>query len=152
MSPKIEIYNQLVCRAMSERRQRESHEVGTDHGNSDGGASTIFPFVQLGIQLDDQLDSGGDTWLELATAASESEDPDDKWARECRRAPAVQKAVAQLQTTLTLLMGVLAAITTGYWGSLSDRRGRKPILTLALIGMLSMDLVFILYVSARHAS
>lgn len=48
---------------------------------------------------------------------------------------------------LSMLMGCLAALTSGYWGSLGDRYGRKPIITLALFGMLSMDLVFLVTVN-----
>ena len=45
---------------------------------------------------------------------------------------------------LAILMGTLSVLTTGYWGALSDRRGRKPILCLALFGMAAMDLVFLM--------
>ena len=46
-------------------------------------------------------------------------------------------------TMLSLLMGILSALTTGWWGAFGDRHGRKPILFVALFGMLLMDLVFL---------
>lgn len=41
-------------------------------------------------------------------------------------------------------MGILSALTTGFWGALSDRRGRKPALCLALFGMAAMDATFLM--------
>lgn len=41
-------------------------------------------------------------------------------------------------------MGILSALTTGFWGALSDRRGRKPVLCLALFGMAAMDATFLM--------
>lgn len=40
-------------------------------------------------------------------------------------------------------MGILSALTTGWWGSVSDRRGRKPVLIISLMGMVLMDVVFL---------
>jgi len=41
-------------------------------------------------------------------------------------------------------MGVLSALTTGFYGGLSDRRGRTPIIALSLFGMAVSDTVFLL--------
>lgn len=40
-------------------------------------------------------------------------------------------------------MGILSALTAGFWGSLSDRKGRKPILALTQVGFLCADVVFL---------
>lgn len=40
-------------------------------------------------------------------------------------------------------MGLLSALTCGYWGSLSDRWGRQPIIALALFGTVWMDAAFL---------
>ncbi|GAA5820118.1 hypothetical protein JCM11491_007247 [Sporobolomyces phaffii] len=71
------------------------------------------------------------------------EDDTAEWANQCHRSPAVQQSVATLALTLTLLMGVLSSLTTGWWGAYSDRHGRKPVLVLAMLGTVAMDAVFL---------
>ena len=62
---------------------------------------------------------------------------------QCHKSPAANAAQATLQLKLTLAMGLLSAITTGYWGSLSDRRGRTYVLRLAVFGLTFNDLFFL---------
>lgn len=106
--------------------------------------------------------------FELGTAGKD----EDSWAKQCHKSGEVQKAVASLvsyslvslssreqhgaltwrgliltslqATMLTLMMGVLSALTTGWWGAHGDRHGRKRIIFLALLGMVLMDSVFLL--------
>ncbi|GAA6008282.1 hypothetical protein JCM10207_000068 [Rhodosporidiobolus poonsookiae] len=84
--------------------------------------------------------------------AGESATPesDQEWQRQCSRSAPVQSEVARLALILSLMMGVLSALTTGFWGALSDRRGRKPVLVLALVGTVLMDSVFLLTVKYHH--
>ncbi|GAA5821058.1 hypothetical protein JCM11251_001943 [Rhodosporidiobolus azoricus] len=70
-----------------------------------------------------------------------------EWNRQCAKSSAVQSEVASLALVLSLLMGILSSMTTGFWGSLSDRRGRRPVLVLALLGTVLMDAVFLLTVN-----
>jgi nitrate/nitrite transporter NarK len=37
---------------------------------------------------------------------------------------------------MTLTMGILAALTTGYWGQMSDRIGRTKIMAIMETGLL----------------
>ncbi|KAF8473108.1 major facilitator superfamily domain-containing protein [Gautieria morchelliformis] len=62
----------------------------------------------------------------------------------CGQDPEVQAAVAQLMTFMTVSMGILSCITSGWWGQLSDRYGRMVIIRIAASGLLITDLNFIL--------
>ncbi|KAF8586548.1 MFS general substrate transporter [Ramaria rubella] len=61
----------------------------------------------------------------------------------CGQDPDVQAAVAKLVTFMAVSMGILSCLTTGWWGQLSDRYGRIPILRLATFGLLISDINFI---------
>ncbi|KAJ7154672.1 major facilitator superfamily domain-containing protein [Mycena filopes] len=62
----------------------------------------------------------------------------------CSADPGVQAAVAKLTTALTLTAGVVAFFTVGWWGSFSDRHGRRRILGFIAIAQLICCLNFIL--------
>lgn len=61
----------------------------------------------------------------------------------CKKDPGVQAAAARLLMTLTVMAGLLSAITTGFWASMSDRIGRRKILALCEFGLLLNDACFL---------
>ncbi|THU77812.1 MFS general substrate transporter [Dendrothele bispora CBS 962.96] len=62
----------------------------------------------------------------------------------CAVDPVVQAAVARLSATMALCMGILGCLTTGWWGSFSDRHGRTKIMGITVIGLIVTDAAFIL--------
>ncbi|KAF9039311.1 major facilitator superfamily domain-containing protein [Panaeolus papilionaceus] len=70
-------------------------------------------------------------------------DTADERLPDCASDPAVQAAAAKLATAITTTMGVLTCLTTGFWGSFSDRHGRTRVMGLSLTGALVADIVFI---------
>jgi nitrate/nitrite transporter NarK len=36
---------------------------------------------------------------------------------------------------MTLCMGILSAMTTGFWGAVSDRLGRTKVMSIAVLGL-----------------
>ncbi|KAH9945899.1 MFS general substrate transporter [Epithele typhae] len=61
----------------------------------------------------------------------------------CKTDPVVAAGVAKLTTLMTTSGGIIACMTTAWWGSLSDRVGRIRILGCAVIGLLIADLTFL---------
>ena len=160
LPPKIEIYTQLVCRSIPADRS----------GTTLPAPLGDFPDLALPPPALPPRHSHANQSILLHFQPTSTVFPtaldkveDDTWARQCRRSPAVQKGVASLvsnhrnklseigltmlqATSLTLVMGVLSVITTGYWGSLSDRWGRRTIIALALAGTIFLDAVFLMLV------
>ncbi|KAF7845954.1 hypothetical protein BT93_L5820 [Corymbia citriodora subsp. variegata] len=66
---------------------------------------------------------------------------------QCRHSTAVQRRLAELNLSVSVVMGTLCVLTTPFWGALSDRIGRKPVIAVnvmsfflgvaVLIGVLS---------------
>ncbi|TFY57988.1 hypothetical protein EVJ58_g6697 [Rhodofomes roseus] len=98
-------------------------------------ASTQAPRVEIYIQLACDAykpdTSAGRSLSTLLTLAGGSE----RW-KFCSSDPDVQTAVAQLATAMSIAMGVLGCLTTAWWGSMSDRRGRTRIIAIAMTGQM----------------
>ncbi|WVF67324.1 hypothetical protein IAT40_002075 [Kwoniella sp. CBS 6097] len=63
--------------------------------------------------------------------------------RLCKKDVKVQAAAAKLTMIMTTTMGVLAALTTGFWGQTSDKWGRTKVMAIVEIGLLMNELCFI---------
>ncbi|KAI1794596.1 major facilitator superfamily domain-containing protein [Ganoderma leucocontextum] len=86
-------------------------------------------------------DQGGSVVSLVARNVSAAFNEPDQ--RVCASDPTVQAVVAKLNTVMATSMGILACMTTAWWGSLSDRYGRTRILGCAVVGVLIMDLCFL---------
>jgi MFS family permease len=116
-----------------------------------------WPRIQDTSDLDGQSDDVNSPWLLLGTGLDSA---------TCRKNPKVQRAVSELarwrhlyrvqhltlgqNLGLTLIMGILSALTAGFWGSLSDRKGRRPVLSMTQLGFLFADCVFLAVVTFNH--
>jgi MFS family permease len=65
----------------------------------------------------------------------------------CRRDVGVQKVAAKLTMGFTLTSGILSVLSTGWWGSLSDRFGRCKVMAFGQLGILLSDAAFLFVVS-----
>ncbi|KAF8643895.1 hypothetical protein AX16_008911 [Volvariella volvacea WC 439] len=83
------------------------------------------------------------------TEAVNSTTPRKKRPNLCASDPVVQAAVAKLAAVSTACMGFLSCITTGWWGSFSDRQGRTKLMGISVLGAILTDFNFI-FVSQFH--
>lgn len=159
IAPKLSIYNELICRALGSEKAGTTVPAPAD-SNLGNGYRPHEPWVggpnkpvsdvpepTLAHPVNAHFDEGHvqhvigvNTFVKRALSKAR---PSDDWATQCRRSPAVSSAVSDLNTKLALLMGILSSVTTGFWGALSDRRGRRPVLCLAIFGTVVMDTVFL---------
>lgn len=65
----------------------------------------------------------------------DTEDPRRIPSPRCVSDPEVQASAARLQTIITTTMGLLSALTTGWWGRFSERHGRTKVLALSTLGL-----------------
>ncbi|GJN94314.1 hypothetical protein Rhopal_007388-T1 [Rhodotorula paludigena] len=184
VAPKLEIYTQLICRAMPVDKSGVTLPPPVLDRALPGSAMDPLPRTP-GVRIPP---SGNGSESESATAAPVNEHetkflfewiadsphsvpaagahhaygasattaaagglPDAgnggvTWSEQCRKSGAVQGAVAELAWILTMLMGLVSCVTALWWGSYSDRRGRKPVLLVSLAGAIMMDSVFLLTV------
>ncbi|KAG9036214.1 hypothetical protein FRB95_009577 [Tulasnella sp. JGI-2019a] len=56
--------------------------------------------------------------------------------RRCSSDPVILSAVAKLVTVQSLVLGILTCLTAGWWGQMSDRHGRKLILSISVVGLM----------------
>nr|XP_019010539.1 uncharacterized protein I206_05011 [Kwoniella pini CBS 10737]OCF49320.1 hypothetical protein I206_05011 [Kwoniella pini CBS 10737] len=92
---------------------------------------------------DDDEDQGDDN--------DKDRDQDDKDHRPyqaidprlCKKDVKVQAAAAKLTMVMTLTMGLLSALTTGFWGKTSDKLGRTKVIAIVELGLLLNEICFI---------
>ncbi|KAF5350841.1 hypothetical protein D9757_012837 [Collybiopsis confluens] len=150
MAPRVEVYTQLACVGIYHH-----HTVQSVHNVNQ---SPKF-FDSIPTRIDFSLDSGDpqdlapgrhsnserSITLDLELPISIlNEEPPRPPSTRCISDPAAQKDAARIQTTLTTTMGILSALSTGWWGHFSERHGRTRVLAISTLGLLLTDSAFIL--------
>ncbi|KAF7354880.1 hypothetical protein MSAN_01402500 [Mycena sanguinolenta] len=64
--------------------------------------------------------------------------------RRCMADPAVAAGAARIQTMISITMGLLSALTTGWWGQFGERFGRTKVLAICTFGWFLSDSTFLL--------
>ncbi|KAG5641236.1 hypothetical protein DXG03_005680 [Asterophora parasitica] len=100
-------------------------------GRAEATRNNNFSII-YGLHEDNTADEGGD------------DDRHRSPANRCIGDPAVQAGAARLQTMMTTTMGLLSALTTGWWGHFGERHGRTKVLAIVTLGLFITDLTFIL--------
>ena len=128
LAPRVEVYTQLSCNALHNHYNHTSGDQVSSlfiHNLSlSGSPPTPLPieFPTTGAQDDSEDD--------------DSDDPRRLPSQICLSDPAVQAGAARLQTIMTTTMGVLSAVTTGWWGRFGEKHGRTTVLAASTLGLL----------------
>ncbi|KAK0469666.1 major facilitator superfamily domain-containing protein [Desarmillaria tabescens] len=146
-APRVEVFTQLACSRLHPHPFNhtlvEIPSVSSDHLISI--SSSVDP---LGPNLSPSYLTQV-THFDYNTNVTD-DDPRDLPSPQCLSDPAVQAAAARLQTIMITTMGLLSALTTGWWGHFGERHGRTKVLAIATSGLFFTDLMFIL-VSTPHS-
>jgi MFS family permease len=122
LSSRVEVYTQLSC----------SHLYHESNNTSLLEAPFYYGIPQPSLTF---LDNA---WNDEASDLSQL------LSRRCMADPAVQAGAARIQTAFTITMGLLSALTTGWWGHVGERFGRTKVLAIASFGWFLSDSAFIL--------
>lgn len=145
LAPRVQVYTQLSCNALY------GHDVydHTEINITSLAPSPHIPFLHLdpaGPALHPFISESQDEHAVMVTFAptTDDEEPDPRRppSKRCLQDPAVQKGAARLQTIITITMGTLSALTTGWWGNFGERHGRTRVLAVATMGLF---LTFVVY-------
>ncbi|KAF8071918.1 major facilitator superfamily domain-containing protein [Lyophyllum atratum] len=154
LAPRIEVFTQLSCNKLH-GHNRYNHTETTSFISITQAIpqESITPFYFTLDPLGPSLHphhlhpntSPNVTFVSGMTADdNQEEDPRRLPSARCLSDPAVQAGAARLQTIMTTTMGILSALTTGWWGHFGERHGRTKVLAIVTFGFFLTDLIFIL--------
>lgn len=148
LAPRVEVFTQLSCNAIHSHYNHTSGDstfkYNLSHPSTSSLSSSSFtldPTHPLPINIlfpsspPPSSSSPDDNVSDSDQEDDGSEDPRNLPSRICLSDPAVQAGAARLQTIMTTTMGLLSALTTGWWGRLGERYGRTRVLTAATAGL-----------------
>lgn len=152
VAPRIEVYTQLSC-----NRLHGHHEYNHTQGlvslpnttRQNPAAPFYFSLDPLGPHIDPYYfnPTKRDFFVSLSPSPEGSarsnkgdddvdeEDPRRLPSAQCLGNPAVQASAAQLQVIMITTMGLLSALTTGWWGHFGERHGRTKVLAISTFGL-----------------
>ncbi|KAF8583727.1 MFS general substrate transporter [Ramaria rubella] len=153
LAPRTEVFIQLACEEFSQGR----HHHTSQHKHIQS-LYTTFPnhhyptsdadkkYTHLLIDRDPIVTLPSVEKPTSKSGSVDDKDPPDEKVRpvNCSANPAVQAGAAKLQTIMTTIMGLLSALTTGWWGQFGDQRGRTKVIASATFGLLFTDVMFLI--------
>ncbi|KAF8077579.1 major facilitator superfamily domain-containing protein [Lyophyllum atratum] len=153
IAPRIEVYTLLACSVHKPDIFRQEHSTL-------GGGFIHFPdntpIILPEFPQNEPWPLGQRTTHEPVFGLKKDRNGTEKPGPACASDPVVQAAVAKLSTgelaaiplglgieVIATSTGILSCLTTGWWGSFSDRHGRTRLLGISVIGLLILDFNFI---------
>jgi hypothetical protein len=145
LAPRLEVYTQLACNNLYGHHKWNHTQHTTLNFSSDIAANIpLYASIDpLGPHLHPYslFPEPGTTFvpnlndLSVVDDTDDTEDPRRIPSPRCVSDPAVQASAARLQTIMITTMGLLSALTTGWWGHFSERHGRTRVLALSTLGL-----------------
>lgn len=136
LAPRVEVFTQLSCnRVRSEqasynRTHHPSEIIAFPQSSWLHHTTTLDP---LGPHLHRHVLLSG--LADINVDDDDTQDPRQIPSSRCIENPAVQAGAARLQMIMTTTMGLLTALTTGWWGHFGERHGRRTVLAIATFGL-----------------
>ncbi|EJD07107.1 MFS general substrate transporter [Fomitiporia mediterranea MF3/22] len=140
IAPRVEVFTQLACYATygHPHYNHSTSTLGLSLTPSPLDLSRAGTFDTIFLRTSETNEDGNDD------DDTGDEDPLRVPSKRCLSDPAVQSYAARLQTIMTTTMGLLSALTTGWWGHFGERHGRTRVLAAATMGLLLTDVFFVL--------
>ncbi|KIO34617.1 hypothetical protein M407DRAFT_16586 [Tulasnella calospora MUT 4182] len=159
LAPRVEVYTHLACAAYEHQLHRHPHSE-LEPSPPPFSLTSASPLSDLATFPSWHAYGVTETFLFVTnnqttgSVSASRRGHEDKVisrgpSKACLTDPTVQQYAARLQTVVILIMGTLSALTTGWWGGISDRLGRTKVMAIGLLGYLFTDFMFV--VVARNA-
>ena len=137
LAPRVQVYTQLSCNAVY------GHDVYNHTLTLTAPADTLSPLAINGFppralqQSVYSPDSASPSSAMVTFQDDDDDEPDPRSApsERCLKDPAVQAGAARIQMMMTVTMGTLSALTTGWWGTFGDTHGRTRVLAISTFGL-----------------
>lgn len=153
VAPRIEVYTQLSCNRL--HGHHEFLPIDKPHGlvsfnttRQNPAAPFYFSLDPLGPHIDPYYFNSNkrapllsfppyfaSTGQSKGADDVDEEDPRRLPSPQCLGNPAVQAGAARLQVIMITTMGLLSALTTGWWGHFGERHGRTKVLAVSTFGL-----------------
>jgi hypothetical protein len=137
LAPRIEVFTQLSCNALHAQHGADLSFVQVNSSIAD--TSFYISLDPLGPHLDSSRPQYESIIFPPPTVDAGSDDGEEDPRRipsnQCMGNPAVQAGAARLQAIMMTTMGLLSALTTGWWGHFGERHGRTKVLAAATLGL-----------------
>lgn len=133
LAPRVEVFTQLACGTL---HSHFNHTSVLSNSTTQSAHSLRDPYMPLYLTLDPVAPRDIVPTRDLMANDDDGEDdPRTLPSEKCLSDPAVQAGAARLQTIMTTTMGILSALTTGWWGHFGERHGRTRVLAFSTLGL-----------------
>jgi MFS family permease len=161
LAPRVEVFTQLSCHrvydtlAQPAQPAKFSHRINNTSSIIPSVLKITSPVSALGLsshtpesepflQLSIVNRSVGGDYRDHIESNDAAGDPQLKNSNRCVQDTNVQAGAAKMQMIMTTSMGLLSALTTGWWGHFGERYGRTRVLAISTLGLFLTCVAYLL--------